>query len=66
MGNPAEVEASQRPASQTKATVSGATAFIGVVSLIITIVSVAAPHWGSYSPGGQRFFSSGMLYFHQN
>ena len=61
MGNPAELEANQRPTSQTKATFSGATAFLGVLSLIMTIISVAVPHWGSYGPGGPAYFSSGKL-----
>jgi len=60
MGNPAELEANQRPTSQTKATFSGATAFLGVLSLIMTIISVAVPHWGSYGPGGPAYFSSGL------
>jgi len=59
MGNPAELEASQRPASQTKATFSGATASLGVLSLIITIISVAVPHWGTYAPGGSLYYQSG-------
>ena len=63
MGNPAELEANQRPTSQTKATFSGATAFLGVLSLIITIISVAVPHWGYYSPAGQSYFQSGKFVF---
>jgi len=59
MGNPAELEANQRPTSQTKATFSGATAFLGVLSLIITIISVAVPHWGSFGPGGQSYYQAG-------
>ena len=59
MGNPAELEASQRPTSQTKATFSGATASLGVLSLIITIISVAVPHWGTYAPAGQLYYASG-------
>lgn len=60
MGNPAELEASQRPTSQTKATFSGATASLGVLSLIITIISVAVPHWGTYAPAGQLYYASGF------
>ena len=63
MGNPAELEANQRPTSQTKATFSGATAFLGVLSLIITIISVAVPHWGSFGPGGQSYFQAGKFVF---
>jgi len=59
MGNPAELEANQRPTSQTKATFSGATAFLGVLSLIITIISVAVPHWGTFGPGGQSYYQAG-------
>ena len=63
MGNPAELEANQRPTSQTKATFSGATAFLGVLSLIITIISVAVPHWGSFGPGGQSYYQAGKFVF---
>ena len=63
MGNPAELEANQRPTSQTKATFSGATAFLGVLSLIITIISVAVPHWGSFGLGGQSYFQAGKFVF---
>ena len=63
MGNPAELEANQRPTSQTKATFSGATAFLGVLSLIITIISVAVPHWGYFGPSGQSYFAQGKFVF---
>ncbi len=65
MGSPSEVEASgggqNGPSSHTKATFSGTTAFIGVLSLLITIISTAVPHWGSYSPVGQQFFAAGKF-----
>jgi len=60
MGTQAEMEATSAPSSHTKATFSGTTAFIGVLALIINIISVAVPHWGSYSPGGVSYFSSGL------
>ena len=63
MGNPAELEANQRPTSQTKATFSGATAFLGVLSLIITIISLAVPHWGYFGPSGQSYFAQGKFFF---
>ena len=68
MGNPAELEANQRPTQtqghqETKATFSGATAFLGVLSLIITIISVAVPHWGSFGPGGQSYYQAGKFVF---
>ena len=62
MGSQAELDRMERgPSSHTKATFSGMTAFIGVLSLLITIISVATPHWGSYSPIGQSYFSSGKI-----
>jgi len=61
MGSQAEMQRMERgPTSHTKATFSGMTAFIGVLSLLITIISVATPHWGSYSPIGQSFYSAGL------
>ena len=63
MGTQAEMEATSAPSSHTKATFSGTTAFIGVLALIINIISVAVPHWGSYSPGGVSYFSSGKIVF---
>ena len=63
MGNPNEIMENQnRPnSSHTKATFSGATALIGILSLIITIISVAVPHWGTFAPAGSQFYSSGKL-----
>lgn len=55
MGNPAAERAAEGPSSHTRATFSGATAFIGVLTLLITIISAAVPHWGSYSPTNQFF-----------
>ncbi len=46
--------------SQTKATFSGLTALIGIIALIVAIISVAVPHWGSYAPIGQSYYSAGM------
>ena len=67
MGSQAEMQRMERgPTSHTKATFSGMTAFIGVLSLLITIISVATPHWGSYSPIGQSYYSAGkvsLIYF---
>ena len=64
MGSQAEMQRMERgPTSHTKATFSGMTAFIGVLSLLITIISVATPHWGSYSPIGQSFYSAGKVSF---
>jgi len=61
MGSQAEMQRMERgPTSHTKATFSGMTAFIGVLSLLITIISVATPHWGSYSPIGQSYYSAGL------
>ena len=63
MGSQAEMQRMERgPTSHTKATFSGMTAFIGVLSLLITIISVATPHWGSYSPIGQSFYSAGKVF----
>ena len=63
MGSQAELDRMERgPSSHTKATFSGMTAFIGVLSLLITIISVATPHWGSYSPNGQSYFSAGKFW----
>lgn len=59
MGRPSEIMEQSRPSSQNKATFNGATALIGILSLILTIVSVAVPHWGSYSPQGSQYFASG-------
>lgn len=54
MGNPQEAsEPSDRP---QKATFSGATALIGVLALILSVVSVAVPHWGYYEPYGSGAF----------
>lgn len=44
-----------------KATLSGLTAFIGVVALIADIISVAVPHWGKYSPYGDTYFKIGEI-----
>ena len=64
MGSQAELDRMERgPSSHTKATFSGMTAFIGVLSLLITIISVATPHWGSYSPNGQLYASSGKYFW---
>ena len=63
MGSQAEMQRMERgPTSHTKATFSGMTAFIGVLSLLITIISVATPHWGSYSPIGQSYYSAGKVF----
>lgn len=59
MGNPAAEQLNSGPSSHTKATFSGTTAFIGILALLITIISTAVPHWGSYQPAGQQFFSAG-------
>ena len=65
MGSQAEMERMERgPSSHTKATFSGMTAFIGVLSLLITIISVATPHWGSYSPKGQTYYAAGKNFAH--
>ena len=65
MGSPSEMEANA-PSSHTKATFSGATAFIGVLALIVTIISVAVPHWGSYGPNGFSYQAQGKLYVQNN
>ena len=44
---------------QQKATLSGATALVGVVALIVNIIAVAVPNWGSYSPYGAGYYQSG-------
>ena len=49
--------------SSTKATFSGMTSLIGVVALIVSVVSVAVPYWGFYSPAGASYFSAGLLIF---
>jgi len=56
MGNPNEAMSQMssnnmpRSSSHSRATFSGATACIGVITLILSIVSVSVPHWGVYSP----------------
>jgi hypothetical protein len=35
------------------------TALVGVVALIVSVVSVAVPYWGFYSPAGASYFSAG-------
>ena len=48
---------------QQKATLSGATALVGVVALIVNIIAVAVPNWGSYSPYGAGYYQSGKRQF---
>ena len=48
---------------QQKATLSGATALVGVVALIVNIIAVAVPNWGSYSPYGAGYYQSGKGQF---
>ena len=50
---------------QQKATLSGATALVGVVALIVNIIAVAVPNWGSYSPYGAGYYQSGKGQFHK-
>ena len=65
MGNPANEIMSNMPqsSSHSKATFSGATACIGVITLILSIVSVAVPNWGIYGPKGQQSISNGNYIF---
>ena len=63
MGRPSEAMENSRPSSQNNATFSGATALIGVLSLVITVISVAVPHWGTYSPKGSQYFASGKSWY---
>ncbi|XP_040568240.1 uncharacterized protein [Lepeophtheirus salmonis] len=53
--NDNEVSTSSGGGGGTNATISGSTASIGVLSLILAIISVAVPHWGSYFLGAQSY-----------
>jgi hypothetical protein len=70
MGSPSEmmegIQGGGGGSSHTKATFSGMTALIGVLALIVSIISVAVPHWGSYSPIGQQYFSAGKFHNRQS
>ena len=59
MGTHAEAAGGGGGSGGQKATFSGMTALIGVVALVADIVSVAAPHWGSYRPAGVSYVASG-------
>ena len=56
---PGAVGGQPRYREQQKATLSGATALVGVVALIVNIIAVAVPNWGSYSPYGAGYYQSG-------
>ena len=62
---PGAVGGQPRYREQQKATLSGATALVGVVALIVNIIAVAVPNWGSYSPYGAGYYQSGKEQFHK-
>ena len=68
MGNPNEAMSQMssnnmpRSSSHSRATFSGATACIGVITLILSIVSVSVPHWGVYSPKAGNLANGNYLF----
>ena len=68
MGNPNEAMSQMssnnmpRSSSHSRATFSGATACIGVITLILSIVSVSVPHWGVYSPKAGNLANGNFLF----
>ena len=72
MGNPNEAMSQMssnnmpRSSSHSRATFSGATACIGVITLILSIVSVSVPHWGVYSPKAGNLANGNLFVYLPN